>query len=130
MKITLLWHGSEAAGIDHTAGSVRLRLSAAHVLCAGGDTAGLAQDGHLCPLALTFHGARVSGDVAGALGSLASGVLRHRGHALGQVTLPLMLDGGVSAELVFHNGTVLEIEADAAECRPGPQSRFRESLAC
>lgn len=130
MSTTLTWAGSEVKGVERDAGSVRVRFSAASVRLGRPGGGCHADEGHLRPLDLVFHGAQVEGDLAAALGTLAEGELRHGGNPWHQPALPLALQGGVSAELVFRNGTVLRIEGDGVTCAPGPDSVFQESMAC
>jgi hypothetical protein len=133
MDTLLVCAGSEVKGVELDAGSagvVHVRFSAACVQRVAPGALRPADEGYLRPLELVFHGAQVKGDLPAALGTLAEAELRHRGKPWRQPLLPLRLQGGVSAELVFRNGTVLRVEAESATCAPGPGTVFQESLAC
>lgn len=133
MDTHLICAGSEIKGVELDAGSagmVHVRFSAACVQRIAPGALRPTEEGYLRPLELVFHQAQVDGELATAMGTLAEATLHHRGKPWRQPLLPLRLQGGVSAELVFRNGTVLRIQADSATCTPGPQSVFQESLAC
>lgn len=130
MDTILVWSGSEIKGVELDAGAVHVRFSAACVQRGAMSPVRHAQEGYLRPLSLAFHGARIDGDLASALGILAEATLHHRGKPWRHPLLPLHLQGGVRAELMFRNGTVLKIEAESVLCAPGPQSVFQDSLAC
>ena len=127
----LTWQGSEVRQIEIADDAVRVVFSAAstthHV---DSDRSGRNVDGFLRPLTVTFTGARLQGDLGAALGTLADSVLTHGGHIHRELTLPFTLLGGVQAELVFRNGTVLQIQAEAVSGTPDTNSQFFESMAC
>lgn len=133
MDILLICAGSEVKSIELDAGStgaVHVRFSAARIQRMAPDALRPTEEGYLRPLDLVFHGAQVQGELSAALGTLAEAGLWQRGKPWRQPRLPLRLQGGVRAELVFHNGTVLRIEAASVICAPGAEAVFQESLAC
>ena len=130
MTMRLTWQGSEVRQIDVIDLTVRVAFSAASSTRVDDDRSGRGIDGFLRPLTVVFSGARLQGDLESALGTLADSVLMHRGHTHREFALPFSLHGGLQAELVFRNGTVLQIEADTVSCTPDASSQFFESMAC
>lgn len=130
MTMRLTWQGSEVRQVELAGGTVRLLFSAASAAQDAGDRGGRGAEGFLRPLAVVFTGARLRGDAESALGTLADSLLNHAGHIHRHLALPFSLSGGVQAELVFRNGTVLQIEADTVSCTPDENTRFFESMAC
>ena len=130
MTMRLTWQGSEVRQIEVASDTVRVRFSAASAVHVGGAPSGRDVEGFLRPLAVVFTRARLQGDLDSALGTLSDSVLHHTGHTYRELALPFILSGGAQAELVFRNGTVLQIDADAVSCTPDANSQFFESMAC
>ena len=130
--LILALQDSQVSRIFSTGADVQLMLSAAHVSCpvgwfaeAPGET-----EGYLAPLVLIFHRARWQGELALGIGRLAESEVRVDGPRLPGLPLPFKCAGPVQAQLVFANGVVLEIQADALECPLGGQEKFVPSFAC
>lgn len=130
MTMRLTWQGSEVRQIEVTADKVCVVFSAASACDVGSTRPGRGIEGFLRPLTVVFTQAFVQGELGSALGTLADSALTHAGHTHRQLALPFALGKGVQAELVFNNGTVLQIKAEAASCAPNPDSQFFESMAC
>jgi hypothetical protein len=86
--------------------------------------------GHFNGVTVTFREARVEGDVALALGTLAECELHHNGQPLRHLDMPCELNGRVVCTLGFHNGTELQLVATGLSTPRADLDRFRESMAC
>lgn len=133
----LSWHNSEVRCVTPPTtpgGQARVTLSAGAVERHEGDKrlkAGTA--GFMKPLELVFEQARLSGKVDECLGGVTRGDLRlssMRSQAAHQIPLPWQCQQDLTLTLEFRNGSVLVIEASAAQCQPSDDTRFLESFAC
>jgi hypothetical protein len=129
MTMFLTWQGSEVRRVDVVGDALLVHFSAASARRGAADHGGH-EEGFLTRLTVAFRGVRVQGDLGSALGSLAEGALLHMEQVHRHLHVPFSLTDGVQAELVFRNGTVLQIAADSATCEPGPDNSFFESMAC
>ena len=86
--------------------------------------------GHLNGVTVTFRDARVQGDTALALGTLADCELHLEGQPLRHLEMPCELQGRVVCTLGFHNGTTLQLVASGLSTPRADLDRFRESMAC
>lgn len=131
-ELLLDFQESQVSGIHAAGDDLRVVLSAAHVLCRAGHFAQAPEEtgGYLAPVVLVFRQARWQGELPLAMGRLAEGELWMRGQRLRRLPLPCESTTPVRARLVFANGVVLEIEADALACPLSGDERFTASLAC
>lgn len=86
--------------------------------------------GHLNGVTVTFRDARLEGDAALALGTLAECELHLNGQPLRHLDMPCELSGRVVCTLGFHNGTELQLVATGLSSPRADLDRFRESMAC
>lgn len=86
--------------------------------------------GYLSALAMTFHAAHCTGDLAGCVGRIADASLQGADVARGALPLPFATAHPVHAHLRFANGTALEVRAGGMGCTPDGSGRFVESYAC
>ncbi|HIV72288.1 MAG TPA: hypothetical protein H9903_15235 [Candidatus Aquabacterium excrementipullorum] len=130
MTMFLAWQGSEVRQVEAIGDALLVRFSAASARRGATDHFGHGDEGFLASLTVVFTTAHAQGDLSSAIGSLAEGVLLHEGQSHRHLALPFSLADGVEAELVFRNGTVLQIQAASASCALGEDKRFFESMAC
>jgi hypothetical protein len=109
---------------DEAAHALTVRFSAAAVRRVADGAVG-----HLSGVRLLFSGAHWQGDVASALGRLASGELKVGGERLRHWPLRQAFTVPLRTELDFGRGVVLHISAASMVCTLG-DTRFTESLAC
>lgn len=119
MHLGLSLPASEVSQILWVDGDLCVRLSAASV-----------QGGHLSQVSLVCTQAVVTGDLSGALGTLADGECHLDGQRWPELPLPGHWTTPVVLALAFRNGTEVVITATGLRCEVGPLARFQESLAC
>ena len=130
MTFALLFHDSEVGLVKSEAGTLVLQFSAAHVQRTAGHPGAGRETGHARTLELVFRQASWSGALPDCVGRLSQGRLSAGGVAHAALPLPFEAAGPVACELVFANGTLLEVSAASVQARFTGDPRFVESLAC
>lgn len=119
---------------DTPGGQARVTLSAGAVLRGSeGATFKSGLHGFIKPLELVFDQAQLIGPIGECLGGIAQGELRlasMRAQSATQIPLPWRCMERLTLSLQFRNGSVLQIEASSAYCKPSDDARFIESYAC
>lgn len=128
---TWLLADSEVLATEPVPGGLQLRCSAAVVERQAPGAALLT--GYLAPVSLRLTGVAARGPVvewSACTGRLREGRLRVNGVPASRLVLPFQARGALQLELVFGNGSRLDLQGTAASAVAGPAARFVESLAC
>ena len=128
---TWLLADSEVQATEPVPGGLQLRCSAAVVERQAPEQALLT--GYLAPVTLRLTGAMAAGlavDWPACVGRLREGQLRVDGVPASRLALPFQTRGVLQLDLVFGNGSRLELQGTAVSAVAGPAARFVESLAC
>lgn len=117
---------SELAEVQQQGERVCLHLSAVTARALGAPSSW----GYALGVALDLEQANVQQYDTHALGRIAEGRLSRAGQPLAHLPLPGGGQGLIELHLRFANGAVLQLTAQAWQCRFVAEPRFRESYAC
>lgn len=132
---SLMWEWqlseSEVSEAHQHADRVTLHLSAVTARALGAQPGEAPSAwGYVQGVILDLHQAQVQQWDGFAAGRIAQGRLTQDGQPLLSIPLPVVRMVPNHLELRFANGAVLELTAQAWQCRFGGEARFRESYAC
>jgi len=130
MTRRLVFADSEVAAIAVSAGALRLRFAAAHVLEADAGTFSGWRTGHLTDVVLTATADDGWATDPAQVGRLAEGRLVRAEGVVSELPLPFEVQGPMRLELRFANGVRLDVAVRGLRVDAPPGAAFSESLAC